>query len=75
MQKRRTKHNEQVKKDGLILCRHIDVVSYLSNQELPFQGRDESSISFNKRDFVEFLNVLNKHGPLLENHLNSTTVI
>jgi hypothetical protein len=69
------KHNEQVKKNRVILLRHIDVVRYLNNQEFPFQGRDESSISFNKGDFVELLNVLNKHGPLLENHLNSTTLI
>jgi len=69
-----TKHNGQVKKNRLILRQHIDVVSYLNNQEFPFQGRDESSISFNKGDFVEFLNVLNKHDPLLETHLNSTNV-
>jgi hypothetical protein len=43
-----TKHNEQVKKDRVILRRYIDVVSYLNNQEFPFQGRDVSSITFNK---------------------------
>jgi len=50
-------------------------MSYLNNQEFPFQDRDESYIPFNKGDFVEILNVLNKLGPLLENHLKSTTVI
>jgi hypothetical protein len=47
-----TKHDEQVKKNRVILRRHTEVAIYLNNQEFPFQGRDELSISFNKGYFV-----------------------
>ena len=65
-----TKHNKQIRKNGVILRRFIDAVCYLANQEFPFRGHSVSSTSLNNGNFVKFLNVLKNHGPLLENQLN-----
>jgi hypothetical protein len=64
-----TRRSEEVK-NGVILRQFTD-----ANRELPFRGRDESSTSLNNGNFVEYLNVLTIHSQLLENHLNSTTII
>jgi hypothetical protein len=64
-----TKLTEQVT-NRVILRQFTD-----ANQELPFRGRDVSSTSLNNGYFVECLYVLKNHSPLLENHLNSATVI
>jgi hypothetical protein len=53
-----TKHNEQVKKNRVILHLFIDAVCYLANQEFLFGGHDELSTSLNKGNFMEFLSVL-----------------
>jgi hypothetical protein len=65
-----TKHNEQMRKNGVILRRFIDTVCYLANQEFPFRGHSVSSTSLNNGNFVKFLNVLKNRGPLIEKHLN-----
>ena len=48
-----TRHNEQVKKNRLILRGFIDAVCHLGNQDLPFRGNDYSCISLNKKNFRE----------------------
>jgi hypothetical protein len=50
-------------------------VCYLANQELPFWGNNESSMSVNKGNFEEFPSDLKNNDSLLENHLNAATVI
>ena len=42
------RHNEQVRQNREILKLLTDAVLYLSKQELPFRGHDESSNSLNK---------------------------
>jgi hypothetical protein len=64
-----TRHSEQVK-NRVILRRFTD-----ANEELPFRGHDEASTSLSKGNFVEYLNVLKNHGPLLEHLLNSANSI
>ena len=59
----------------LILRGFIGAVCYLADKELPFRGHDGSSILLNIGSFLEFLNVLKNFGPILENHMNSSTVI
>ena len=70
-----TRSNEQVKKYELLIHGLIDSVCYLADQELPFRGHDGSSILLNTGDFLEILDVLKNFCPLLENHMNSATVI
>ena len=65
-----TRHNERVKKNSSLL-----MLCSLASQEFLFWDHDESSTPLNKGNFTEFLNVLKNRGPLLENHLNSATVI
>ena len=38
----------------------LDVVCCSANQEIPFRSHNESSISLNKGNFMEFLNALKK---------------
>jgi len=61
--------------DRLILHGIFGAVCYLADQELPFRGHDGSSILLNTGDFLEILDVLKNFCPLLENHMNSATVI
>ena len=68
-------HNEQVKKNRVILGRFIVAVCYLANQEFPFRGHNESHTSLIKGKFMEFLSLLKNRGAPLESHLNSATVI
>jgi hypothetical protein len=50
-------------------------VGSLANQEFSFRGQDQSSEPVNEGNFAKFLDVLKNQGPLLENHLNTATVI
>jgi hypothetical protein len=47
-------------KNRLLLPWFTDAACYWTNHELPFRGHGKSSASLNKRNFVEFLNVLKK---------------
>jgi hypothetical protein len=53
------RHSENVK-NRLLLPWFIDDACYWTNQELRFRSHGKSSTSLNKRNFVEFLNVLKK---------------
>jgi len=47
----------------------IETVCLFANQELPFRGHDESSVSLSKgnsRILMKYLNVLKNQNPLLE---------
>jgi hypothetical protein len=50
-------------------------VCSLANQEFPFRGQYQSSEFLNKGNVAEFLDVLKNQAPLLENHLNSASVV
>ena len=61
--------------DRLTLRGFIGAVCYLAGQELPFRDHDGSPIIINVGNFLEFLNVWKNFGSILENHMNSATVI
>ena len=69
-----TRYNEQVKKNEEILKRLIDTVVYLAKQELPLRGRDESASSLNRGNYVELLNTLRDYDPLLDQHMDSSSL-
>jgi len=55
MQNDVTMYNGQVKKNRVTLCRFIDAVCYLANQELQFQGHDELSTSLTLRLLMSYI--------------------
>ncbi|XP_071535018.1 zinc finger MYM-type protein 1-like [Panulirus ornatus] len=69
-----SRHNEQVRKNREIMKRIIDVICYITKQEFPLQGYDESGNSANKGNCIELLNLLREYDPLLDSHLNTSTV-
>lgn len=69
-----TQHNIQVRKNREVLKRLIDVTCYLANQELSFRGHNESVLSLNRGNYIEFLNVLKQYDPILSQHLETATV-
>ncbi|XP_014778109.1 zinc finger MYM-type protein 1 [Octopus bimaculoides] len=60
-------HNEKVKKNREILRRLIDVVCFLSEQQLAFRGHDESADFDNEGNYVEILHLCKKYDPILSN--------
>lgn len=61
--------NENVRLNRLCLQTVIDTVLYLSKQELPFRGHDESGASVNRGNFKELLSLLMERSPLeIKNH-------
>lgn len=50
--------NEEVKKNFLILKRMIDALCFLPKQELCLRVHDESSISINKSNYLELLELI-----------------
>lgn len=67
-------HNKKVTKNREILKRFIDVVCFLSKQELAFRGHDESSESVNKGNYIETLDLIRQYDQLLDSHLETSTV-
>ena len=67
-------YNEKVKKNRDILKRLIDVVCYLGEQELAFRGHNETKESDNRGNFVELTNVIKKYDPILNTHLEQSSV-
>ena len=67
-------HNEKVRKNREVLKRLILTTSYLAKQELAFRGHDESSDSLNKGKYQEFLEAVREIDPVLDNHLQTSTV-
>ena len=61
--------------EKLIWSGFIGAVCYLAEQELPFRDHDGSSALYNIGYFLEFLNVLKNFDQVIENHMNSSTVI
>lgn len=65
------RHNESVTKNREIVSRLLDCVSFLSRQELPFRGNDESENSVNKGNYLELLQILASKESLMKDHLES----
>ncbi|CAI9741775.1 finger MYM-type 1-like [Octopus vulgaris] len=60
-------HNEKVKKNREILRRLIDVVCFLSEQQLAFRDHEESADPDNEGNYVEILHLCKKYDPILSN--------
>ena len=52
-----------------ILYRLLDIVLFLSKQNLPFRGHRETEASLNKGNFLELVELLSKYDPVLKEHL------
>lgn len=66
--------NEKVKKNREILKYFIDVTCFLACQELAFRGDIENSDSLNRGNYIELIHLLAAYNPVLENHLDTSTV-
>ena len=62
--------NEEVKQNRAALRTLTEAVLYLSKQELSFREHDESSVSLNKGDYRELLELMSKFNPEIECHLH-----
>ncbi|XP_064081945.1 zinc finger MYM-type protein 1-like [Macrobrachium nipponense] len=67
-------HNENVRKNRDILKRLIDAVCFLSKQELPLRGHDESDSSINKGNYLKLLAMISHYDPMLEIRMQESTV-
>ena len=64
------RHNEQVRQTREILKLLTDAVLYLSKQELPFRGHDESRDSLNKGNYQELLECFGKFDSVFKRRLH-----
>ena len=55
-----------------ILQSVIDVIKFLSKQNLPFRGHREDSNSTNQGNFLETLKLIAKYNPVINEHLSAT---
>jgi hypothetical protein len=64
-------HNKKVDKNRKLMKRFIDAVIFLSRQELPFRGHNESRSSENRGNYVELLSLISNYDETLESHLEN----
>jgi hypothetical protein len=69
------KHNERVKENRFVISGLIDVVLYLSKQELAFRGHDESAQSSNKGNYVELINLMRKRDSKFDALLDKSSTV
>ena len=62
--------NEEVRQNRVTLKILSEAVLYLSKQELSFRGHDESSVSLNKGNYRELLELIAKFDPQFERRLH-----
>ena len=62
--------NEEVRQNRAALRTLTEAVLYLSKQELSFKGHEESSVSLNKGNYRELLELISKFNPEFERHLH-----
>ncbi|XP_022182214.1 zinc finger MYM-type protein 1-like [Myzus persicae] len=67
-------HNEKAAKNREILKRLINAVCFLAKQELPFRGHNENKYSVNRGNYMELLISSQEFDPLLQEHLNTSTI-
>ena len=65
------RHNDEVRQNRGMLRTLSEVVLYLSKQELPFRGHDESSGSLNRGNYREPLECFSKFDTVFERRLYS----
>ena len=66
------KHNEIVKNNHAVLRRLIDIVIFLSCQELSFRGHDESEHSVNQGNYRELIKLFQKYDLEFSNLLSDS---
>jgi len=54
-------HNKQASRYSRMLKHHIDAAIFLSAQGLAFRGHDESTVSSNRGNFIELLDLLGNY--------------
>ena len=64
-------HNKKVDENRAYLQKLVDAVLYLSKQEMPLRGHDESQNSLNKGNYRELLQVFAKNDSVFAARLNS----
>ena len=62
--------NAEVRQNRAALRTLTEAVLYLCKQELSFRGHDESSVSLNKGNYRELLELISKFNPEFERHLH-----
>ena len=62
--------NEEVRQNRVTLKILFEAVLYLSKQELSLRGHDESSVSLNKGNYRELLELIAKFDPQFERRLH-----
>ena len=67
-------YNEKVKKNRRLISHMIAAVCFLAKQELAFRGHDESQISLNRGNYIEYLYELAENDVELKDHLQNSTV-
>ena len=70
-----SRRNEQCEEEQIYISWFIDNVCCLANQELPFRVHDGQCKILDKGKFVVFLNFLKHYDTIIENHVNSASVI
>lgn len=50
------------------------MLCFLAKQELPFRGHNESSTYLNRGNYLELLELIRQHDPIIDNHLKESTV-
>ena len=66
--------DEERKKRKAILESLVDVILFLSKQNLPFRGHREAFESNNQRNFLETVKLLAKYSPVLSKHLSGIRI-
>ena len=66
--------DEERKKWKAILESVVDVILFLSKQNLPFRGHREAFESSNQRNSVETVKLLAKYSPALSKHLSDIRI-
>ncbi|KAL4135465.1 hypothetical protein QTP88_007071 [Uroleucon formosanum] len=63
--------NRKVAENREIVRTIIDVLVFISRQNIALRGHNEKHLSLNKSNFLELISLLGDYHPTLENHLNT----
>ena len=73
-QRQITQHNNNATLYARMLENHINVIVFLAGQGLAFRGHDESSLSSNRGNFIELLELIGKYSQDLREFLTKQHV-
>ena len=68
-------HNKQASRYSRMLKHHIDAAIFLSAQGLAFRGHDKSTVSSNRGNFIELLDLLGNYSHNFKAFLNEERAI